>query len=113
MQHPCAIADDRATAYQSAVHSQTRVVGFAYAVQLTMVGFLGAFLWHLPRLIVPALAAAIAVGVWQFLLPRRLKAQRATPLVLAIVALLVSIAVLSLAHPTYQSIFADTGANVP
>jgi hypothetical protein len=35
-----------------------RLVGFAYAVQLTMVGFLGDFFWHVPRLAVSVLAAA-------------------------------------------------------
>ena len=57
-----------------------RLVGFAYAVQLTMVGFVGGFLWRIPRLLVPTLAAAIGVGLWRFLLPGRVKEQRRRPL---------------------------------
>jgi hypothetical protein len=90
-----------------------RLVGFAYAVQLTMVGFLGTLLWRFPRLVVPALAAGIGIGAWQFLLPRRLKALRGAPLLTVIVAWVIAILVLSRVHPTYQSIFADAGANVP
>ena len=90
-----------------------RLVGFAYALQLTMVGFIGAFLWRLPRLVVPALAAAIGVGVWQFLLPRRIKERHGVLLLVAVVAWLASMAVLSLVHPTYQSIFAGAGSDEP
>jgi hypothetical protein len=90
-----------------------RLVLFAYAMQLTMVGFLGAFLWRVPRLVVPLLAAVIGMGAWQFLLPQRLKALRGVPLLTAIVALLLAIAVLSLVHPTYQFIFAEAGLNEP
>jgi hypothetical protein len=88
-----------------------RLVGFAYVLQLTMVGFIGGFLWRFPRLLIPLLAAGIAIGVWQFFLPRRLKAWRAMPLTLAILALLGAIIVLSLVHPTYGSIFANPDAN--
>jgi hypothetical protein len=76
-----------------------------------MVGFIGGFLWRLPPLVVPALAAAIAVGAWRFPLPQRLKEVRGMPLLAAIIALLISIVVLSAAHPTYQSTFADAGPN--
>jgi hypothetical protein len=86
-----------------------RLVSFAYVLQLTMVGFIGGVLWRVPRLLIPAFAAGIAVGVWQFVLPRRLKAWRAMPLALAILALAIAIVVLSLVHPTYQSIFAGAG----
>jgi hypothetical protein len=84
-----------------------RLVGFAYAVQLTMVGFVGGFLWRVPRLVAPTLALGIGVGLWRFVLPRRLKEHRGALLVTAIVSLLISIAVLSLTHPTYRSIFED------
>jgi hypothetical protein len=90
-----------------------RLVGFAYVLQLTMVGFIGGFLWRFPRLVVPALAAGIGIGAWQFLLPRRFKALRGAPLLTAIVAWVIAILVLSRVHPTYQSIFADAGANAP
>jgi hypothetical protein len=90
-----------------------RLVGFAYALQLTMVGVIGSFLWRMPRLIIPTLAAIIGFGLWQFLLPQRIKEQRGAFLVTAIVALGISIAVLSLVHPTYQSIFAEDQPNEP
>jgi hypothetical protein len=90
-----------------------RLVGFAYALQLTMVGFIGGFLWRLPRLVIPTLAAIIGTGVWRFLLPERVKAHRGAVLVTAIIALLVAIAVLSLMHPAYQPIFAGDGSNSP
>jgi hypothetical protein len=90
-----------------------RLVGFAYALQLTMVGFIGGFLWRVPRLVIPTLAAIIGIGLWRFLLPERVKQQRGALLVTAIVALLFAIAVLSLVHPTYQSIFADAGPYEP
>jgi hypothetical protein len=70
-----------------------------------MVGFLGGFLWRLPKLAVPLLAAIIAVAMWRLLLPERLKTQRGILLVTAVEALLVSVAVLSLVSP---AIFADT-----
>ena len=93
--------------------SPWRLVGFAYAVQLTMVGFIGGFLWRVPRLVAPTLALCIGVGLWRFVLPKRLKEQRGALVTTAIVALLISIAVLSLVHPTYQSIFEDARLNEP
>jgi hypothetical protein len=90
-----------------------RLVGFAYAVQLTMVGFVGGFLWRVPRLVAPVLALCIGVGLWRFVLPRRLKEQRGALGATAIVALLISIAVLSLVHPTYRSIFEGARLNGP
>jgi hypothetical protein len=90
-----------------------RLVGFAYALQLTMVGVIGSFLWRMPRLFIPSLAAIIGIGLWRFLLPERIKEQRGALLVTGIIALLISIAVLSLVHPTYQSIFADDQPNAP
>jgi hypothetical protein len=88
-----------------------RLVGFAYAVQLTMVAFIGAFLWRVPRLVVLTLGATIGIGVWRFLLPERVKARRGSLLATAIIALLISIAVLSLVHPAYRSLFEDVQPN--
>jgi hypothetical protein len=90
-----------------------RLVGFAYALQLTMVGFVGGFLWRVPRLVAPTLALCIGVGLWRFVLPRRLKEQRGALVITAIVALLISMAVLSLVHPTYRSIFEEARLNGP
>ncbi len=90
-----------------------RLVGFAYTVQLTMVPIIGGFLWRIPRLVVPALAAAIGIGLWWFLLPRSAKAVRGAPLLTAIIALLVAIAVVWLVHPAYSINFEDAGSNEP
>ncbi|MCD6031593.1 MAG: hypothetical protein K0S78_3767 [Thermomicrobiales bacterium] len=90
-----------------------RLVGFAYAVQLTMVAFIGGFLWRIPRLVVPTLAAAIGIGLWRFLLPQRVKAMRGVPLLTLIIALLIAIAVVSQVHPTYWAIFADAAPSEP
>jgi hypothetical protein len=90
-----------------------RLVGFAYAVQLTMVAFIGGFVLRIPRLVIPLLAAAIGIGLWRFLLPQRVKAMRGVPLLLVIIALLIAIAVVSLVHPDYWAIFEDAGPNEP
>lgn len=82
-----------------------RLVGFAYVVQLTMVGFVGGFLWRVPRLVALTLATVIGAGLWHYLVPERFKAWRGALLMTAIVALLVSMLVIDLAHPTYQSVF--------
>lgn len=82
-----------------------RLACFAYAMQLTMVGFVGGFLWRIPRLVVLAFATLIAAAIWRYLVPLRMKQQRGVLLATAIVALLVALAVTSLLHPTYQSIF--------
>jgi hypothetical protein len=47
-----------------------QLVGFAYAVQRTSMGFVGGFLWRVPRLVGPTLALGIGVGLWRFVLPR-------------------------------------------
>ena len=78
-----------------------RLVGFAYALQLTMVGIIGGFLWHVPRLFALALATLIGTAVWRLLLPERVKARRGALLATAIVALLAAIVITSLVHPTY------------
>lgn len=78
-----------------------RLVGFADAVQLTMVGFVGGFLWRMPRLVVLALATIMGAAVWRLLLPERVKERRGALLATAIVALLAAIVITSLAHPTY------------
>jgi hypothetical protein len=90
-----------------------RLVGFAYVLQLTMVGFVGGFLWRVPRLVAPTLALCIGVGLWRLVLPKRLKEQRGALVITAIVALLISMAVLSLVHPTYRSIFEEARLNGP
>ena len=82
-----------------------QLVGFAYAVQLTMIGFVGGFLWRVPRMLIPTLAVIIGVGLWRYLVPERAKARRGALLVTAIIALLISLLVTSLVHPTYQSMF--------
>ena len=81
-----------------------RLVSFAYALQLTMVGFVGGFLWRVPGLLVPTLAVIIGAGLWRYLVPERVKERRAALLATAIVALLASVLVTSLVHPTYQSV---------
>jgi hypothetical protein len=90
-----------------------RLVLFAYVLQLTMVGFVGNVLWRFPQVLVPTVVTGLALGVWQFLLPERVKAQRGVPLLLAILALLVSVAILSQVHPTYESVFAGARLNEP
>ena len=90
-----------------------RLVGFAYAVQLTMVGLVGGFLWRVPRLLIPMLAVVIGVGLWRYLVPERAKIRRGTLLVTAIFALLVALLVTSWWHPTYQSIFEASSLNGP
>ncbi|HEU0116834.1 MAG TPA: hypothetical protein VFQ80_19225, partial [Thermomicrobiales bacterium] len=82
-----------------------RLVGFAYAVQLTMVGVVGGFFWHIPRLVVLALASVIGTANWRFLLPERIKERRGALLATAIAALLLAIAITSLAEPVCRSIF--------
>ncbi len=93
--------------------SPWRLVGFAYAVQLTMVGLVGAFLWHVPRLLIPALAVAIGVGLWRFLVPAPVKTHRAALAVTATVALLIAMLATFLAHPAYEAIFGAPGSNGP
>ena len=90
-----------------------RLVGFAYAVQLTMVGFLAGLFLRFPKLAVPALGTAIGVGLWRVLLPQRVKSARGAPLLTLIIALLVAIAVDSLVHPAHWTIFEDTEPNEP
>jgi hypothetical protein len=90
-----------------------RLVAFAYAVQLTMVGFIGGFLWRMPRLVLPTLATVIGIGLWRFVLPHRVKEQRGALLGTAIVSLVISTAVLSVVHPTYQSVFEILGSDEP
>lgn len=90
-----------------------RLVGFAYVVQLTMVGFVGGFLWRIPRLVGLTLATVIGAGLWHYLVPERFKAWRGSLLMTAIVALLVSMLVISLVHPTYQSVFETLPPNEP
>ena len=90
-----------------------RTVGFAYAVQLTMVGLVGGFLWRIPRLLIPTLAVVIGVGLWRYLVPERAKARRGALLVTSIVSLLVALLVTSLAHPAYQSVFEAPGLHGP
>jgi hypothetical protein len=90
-----------------------RLVGFAYVVQLTMVGFVGGFLWRIPRLVTLTLATVIGAGLWHYLVPERCKAWRGSLLATAIVALLVAMFLTSLVHPTYQSIFEAPRLNGP
>jgi hypothetical protein len=90
-----------------------RLVGFAYVVQLTMVGFVGGFLWRIPRLVTLTLATVIGAGLWHYLVPERSKAWRGSLLATAIVALLVAMFLTSLVHPTYQSIFEAPRLNGP
>jgi hypothetical protein len=90
-----------------------RLVGFAYVVQLTMVGFVGGFLWRIPRLVTLTLATVIGAGLWHYLVPERSKGWRGSLLATAIVALLVAMLLTSLVHPTYQSVFEALPPNEP
>jgi hypothetical protein len=90
-----------------------RLVGFAYVVQLTMVGFVGGFLWRSPRLVVLTVATVIGAGLWHYLVPERVKAWRGSLLATAIVALLIAMLVTSLVHPMYQSVFEILPRNEP
>lgn len=81
-----------------------RLVGFAYAVQLTMVGLVGGFLWRVPRLVMLTLATAIGALLWRYVVPESYKERRGALLATVIAALLIAVAVTSQAHPTYQSV---------
>lgn len=81
-----------------------RLVGFAYAMQLTMVGLVGGFFWRIPRLAMLTLATAIGALLWRYLVPESLKERRGALLATVIVALLIAVAVTSLSRPTYESI---------
>ncbi len=90
-----------------------RMVGFAYAVQLTMIVCIGGFLWRAPRLVMPAIATVVGLAIWRFVLPQTIKEQRAAFLVTSIAALVVSVLALSLVHPTYRSFFELLGSPAP
>jgi dolichol kinase len=63
--------------------------------------------------VVPTLATVIGAGLWHYLVPERFKAWRGSLLATAIVALLISMLLTSLVHPTYQSVFETLPQNEP
>ena len=59
------------------------------------------------------LATVIGAGLWHYLVPERLKAWRGSLLATAIAALLISMLLTTLVHPTYESVFESLPPDEP
>ena len=90
-----------------------RLVGFAYVLQLTMVGIVGGFLWRIPRLVILTVAAVIGAGLWRYLVPERVKAWRGCPAGNGDRRAARLRGLTSLVHPTYRSVFEILPQNEP
>jgi hypothetical protein len=80
-----------------------RLVGFAYALQLTMVGFIANAVWRQPQLLVPALGLAAGMWLWTAL-PQHAREQRSTLVGVAVAAILTALLVLALVDPPTQTL---------
>jgi hypothetical protein len=67
-----------------------RLAAFAYGAQLTMLGAILNVYWQFPRLLLPTLALAIGVLLWQGVVPQRARGWPGTSVFVAVVALLVA-----------------------
>jgi hypothetical protein len=67
-----------------------RLAAFAYVGELAMLGVILNIYWQHPRLLLPTLALAIGVLLWQVVVPQRARGWPGTSVIVAVVALLVA-----------------------